>query len=143
MKMDQLDPEKMNLDELIKLGHRLHGHLGPYLVAGIRMGLLALKELDSTGHKELKATVETGSTPPVSCLIDGIQVATGCTAGKGNLEVTSEGVPEATFSREDNRFDIALTEQAKDVINQQEAETGAKKLKTMPDKDLFQWTRKQ
>lgn len=141
--MDQLDPEKMDLDELVKLGHRLHGHLGPYLVAGIRMGLLALKELDSTGHKDLEATVKTGSTPPVSCLIDGIQVATGCTAGKGNVEVLSEGVPEATFYREDNRFDIALAEKAKEVIKQQEPEDGARKFKSMQDKDLFHWTKKR
>ena len=31
-----------DLDVLIAQGVALHGHLGPYLVSGIRMGLLAL-----------------------------------------------------------------------------------------------------
>lgn len=39
---------------------------------------------------------ETGSSPPVSCLVDGLQVSTGCTVG--NLKVVKGGRPAARSS---------------------------------------------
>ena len=67
----KIDP---NIDprELWDLGVRLHGHRGPFLACGIRMGLLALRLLGSSGYSGIEAVAETGSTPPVSCLVDGL-----------------------------------------------------------------------
>jgi formylmethanofuran dehydrogenase subunit E len=63
-----------------------HGHLGPFLVLGLRAGLLGTHHLGKS-HFELKAGVETSARPPRSCFIDGVQFSSGCTTGKGNLEV--------------------------------------------------------
>ncbi|MFX1465016.1 MAG: formylmethanofuran dehydrogenase subunit E family protein [Promethearchaeota archaeon] len=80
-----MDPE---LKTIYDHAVRFHGHPGVFLAIGIRMGLLALKYLNSKGHFEIEAFIQTRERPPYRCLLDGIQFSTGCTIGKGNLSVT-------------------------------------------------------
>lgn len=93
-----IDPQTVDLDELIERGIHLHGHLGPFLIAGIRMGLLGLELLDSSGYFGIEAESETGTITPLSCLTDGVQIGSGCTLGKGNIQVTDAGRPRVHFS---------------------------------------------
>jgi formylmethanofuran dehydrogenase subunit E len=72
------------------------------------MGLLALSLLESRGHRGIAAEVETGTKPPISCIVDGIQVSTGCTTGKGNLSVKPLGKPAAVFSANGKRVRIEV-----------------------------------
>jgi len=60
-----------------------HGHLGPYLVLGLKAGLFANQIF---GRKPMKteAFIKTKTTPPQSCFADGVQFSTGCTLGKGD-----------------------------------------------------------
>jgi len=95
-----IDPQTIDLDGLIERGTHLHGHLGPFLIAGIRMGLLALELLDSPGYFGVEADSETGTVTPLSCLTDGVQIGSGCTLGKGNIRVTDEHRPRVHFSGE-------------------------------------------
>jgi len=95
-----IDPRTANIDELIEQGTHLHGHLGPFLIAGIRMGLLALELLDSRGYFGIQAESQTGTITPLSCLTDGVQIGSGCTLGKGNIRVTDERRPRVHFSNE-------------------------------------------
>jgi formylmethanofuran dehydrogenase subunit E len=74
-----------------------HGHIGPYVVLGYKMGLMARDLLDSPGYFDLKVKVESPLIPPPSCLIDGIQLASGCTTGKRNLTVVEGPIGKATF----------------------------------------------
>ena len=70
-----------------------HGHSGPFMVVGLRMGLLALKTLDSPGWFDLSCTAKLRFSPPDSCVVDGLQISTGCTMGKRNMTVQeAEGV---------------------------------------------------
>ena len=62
-----------------------HGHLGPYLVLGLLMGEYALKKLNARPHFGLGVKVWGARNKPQSCLIDGLQLSTGCTYGKGNI----------------------------------------------------------
>jgi len=103
----EIDP-KADPKELFLLGARFHGHPGPFLALGIRMGLLALSLLESRGHRGIAAEVETGTKPPISCIVDGIQVSTGCTTGKGNLSVKPLGKPAAVFSANGKRVRIEV-----------------------------------
>lgn len=64
-----------------------HGHLGPYVVLGYRMGRYALELTGSEGHFDIAAEVHSPLEPPRSCFIDGVQLGSGCTLGKGNIEV--------------------------------------------------------
>jgi formylmethanofuran dehydrogenase subunit E len=76
-----------------------HGHRCPFMPLGYRMGLLALDRLGvprAMDH-ELYVLCELGSGHPQTCLMDGIQVATGATFGKGTIEKASWGKLAATF----------------------------------------------
>ncbi|HLD82909.1 MAG TPA: formylmethanofuran dehydrogenase subunit E family protein [Candidatus Omnitrophota bacterium] len=70
----------------LKNAVNFHGHLGPYLALGLLMGDLALRHLKCEKHFGIKALVKGADKKPKSCLIDGIQVSSGCTYGKGNIE---------------------------------------------------------
>ena len=78
-----MSSEKDKLKSLIEDAEKLHGHLGPFLVIGVRMGMIAQKFLD----KNLHATVKTPFSTPFSCVIDGIQTATTCTVGNQRLKI--------------------------------------------------------
>jgi len=95
-----IDPKTADVEELIERGTHLHGHLGPFLIAGIRMGLLALELLESPGYFGIQAESQTGTITPLSCLTDGVQIGSGCTLGKGNIRVTDARRPCVCFSDE-------------------------------------------
>jgi len=83
-----------------------HGHLGPYLVAGARMGVIANEELSK--NKLEKYCIVRCDTTPMSCLIDGIQFVSGCTYGTRRIVATSEGIPEAIFIHKEKEIRIKL-----------------------------------
>jgi inosine-uridine nucleoside N-ribohydrolase len=91
-------------DETEALLRSFHGHLGPYVVLGYRMGQLALAELGSDGHFDIRAHVHSPLQPPASCLIDGVQLGSGCTLGKRNIELSEiEGPAFTVFTAGDGR----------------------------------------
>lgn len=105
------------MDETLKTIEQFHGHLGPYAVIGYKMGKIACKKLGSDPFKKT-VTVSTGTTPPVSCIIDGIQLGSGCTLGKGNITVKNENTPRAEFSDENGKkITITLHEKVKQEID--------------------------
>ncbi len=72
----------------LELGFAFHGHRCPAMPLGLRAGLAAMKALDvprSASH-ELHLISETGKGHAAGCFLDGLQVATGCTYGKSNIE---------------------------------------------------------
>jgi len=140
VKLETIDPAAVRLEELVERGIRFHGHLGPFLVLGLRMGLLALRELSSSGHLDLEAEVEMGTSPPLSCLIDGIQVATGCTLGKGNIRVAAPGGrPRATFIKGMKRLEVELQPGLVERFREGEPEALAHEALRMSDEELFRW----
>jgi len=91
------------MNEILKQIEQFHGHLGPYAVIGYKMGEIANQVLGSDSFSK-KAVVWTGTTPPVSCIIDGIQMSSGCTLGKGNISINSaDGTPKACFTDNDGK----------------------------------------
>lgn len=75
--------KKVNLSRAI----RFHGHLGPWLVLGLLMGEYALKKIKAAKYFGLKVEASGLDKKPRSCLIDGLQLSTGCTLGKGNIKI--------------------------------------------------------
>lgn len=83
-----------------------HGHRCWASVAGVRAGLAALRELNvpRSGGRQLHAFVEIGEDHGGMCFTDGVQYATGCTLGKGNMEKTPLGkLAVAVIERASNR----------------------------------------
>lgn len=122
-------------------GVRLHGHRGPFLACGIRMGLLALRLLGSSGYSGIEAVAETGSTPPVSCLVDGLQISTGCTMGKGNLRVVDGGRPAARFTAGKKSVKIALRDKVtREILAGGAGEELVERVFSAQEEELFTWT---
>lgn len=63
-----------------------HGHLGPYLVLGILAGESALKKIKCKKYFGLEIKIWGANKKPKSCFIDGLQLSTGATYGKGNIK---------------------------------------------------------
>jgi len=63
--------EEEKLTSAIKNAEKLHGHLGPFLVIGVRMGKTVKRILNlNTGNKsELEATAKIPLLTPISCIL--------------------------------------------------------------------------
>lgn len=92
-------------EQTLKEAKKFHGHLGPYLALGLKAGLLARERLHAE-HKRLSVRVTLKLERPVSCFLDGIQVSSGCTLGKGNITAKDgEGIT-ASFTAEDSKVTL-------------------------------------
>ena len=81
--------EEEKLTSAIKNAEKLHGHLGPFLVIGVRMGktVKRILNLNTGDNSELEATAKIPLLTPISCIIDGIQTTTHCTVGNQKLKI--------------------------------------------------------
>jgi len=132
----------------IKRAEGFHGHLGPFLVIGVRMGLIGARELEVKENSEkLRVTAMLEYSVPFSCVIDGIQVATKCTIGNQKLKlIDSSGITvefelqqrekvtvtvnPTTFNRLKNRL---LSEN----VSQEETQKLAHMIASIPEEELF------
>ena len=74
--------------DLLTFGQRFHGHTCPAMPMGLRAGLAAMEKLgvSRAPDGQLQAILELDEAHCATCFADGVQVATGCTYGKGNIE---------------------------------------------------------
>jgi formylmethanofuran dehydrogenase subunit E len=81
--------ESKEIPLLIENAAKLHGHLGPFLVIGVRMGDLAKRflEVNEKSSRRIEANIQTPLSTPFSCVIDGIQASTSCTVGNRKLKI--------------------------------------------------------
>jgi formylmethanofuran dehydrogenase subunit E len=97
----------------------------------MRMGLVANEEIgrDPFG---VEADINVEARPPRSCLVDGVQYATGCTLGKGNIRITQD-FPRISgrFSRGARRVIVTLRD---DVLRRLEHD-----LTGMPEEGIIDW----
>ena len=87
---------------------RFHGHLGPYLVLGVLAGELAVKKLGCARFFGLKVKVYGAGKKPKSCLIDGLQLSTGATYGKGNIQKLNGPAIKMEFIRSSDNKSLSL-----------------------------------
>lgn len=92
--------------ELLK-AKRFHGHLGPYLVVGMRMGKLFT---EAFGEQPFTYRIHTsvGLEPPPSCVIDGLQVTTPCTIGNSMIRVEGNRSVAAWAKKDGVKLEIRL-----------------------------------
>jgi formylmethanofuran dehydrogenase subunit E len=88
---------RQDFSSLVNQAVDFHGHLGPFLVIGLRIGLIGLRELNTTrGDPKLQIVTILKHAVPFSCAIDGVQVITQCTLGNGKLKLKNK--PETITS---------------------------------------------
>ncbi len=114
------DDVQPDVDEIIRrhghdewfsgvLASEMHRHLGVFEIIGVKMGIRA-REYFNTGVDEFKIVSFAGSTPPLSCMNDGLQVATGATPGHGLLTVRNDTIlsPEVEIRYMNKKIRISL-----------------------------------
>ncbi len=93
--------------EILVKAFEFHGHICWASCAGVRAGLAALRELGvarAGSSGELHCILEIGDNHGAQCFADGVQYATGCTLGKGNIEKAGWGKLALTLiDKQENR----------------------------------------
>ncbi|MDR2887883.1 MAG: nucleoside hydrolase [Bacteroidales bacterium] len=110
---------KYGIDEWTSgvFANELHRHLGVYAIIGVKMGIRA-REYFNTGVDEFRVTSFAGSTPPLSCMNDGLQVSTGATPGHGLLTVRNDApLPSAEFTYMGRTIRLTLNSELAQSIN--------------------------
>jgi len=132
----------MSSDEILRRISEFHGHLGPFVVVGYRMGGIANRLLGADAFAKT-AIALTGGKPPQSCMIDGIQLSSGCTLGKGTIGLVDQGEVASIFmSKKDRRrVKISLRQDKLEEISSvrhEDMDELATKLYTLDDEELFE-----
>ncbi len=100
------------------IANELHRHLGVFAIIGVKMGIRA-REYFNTGVDEFSVVSFAGSTPPLSCMNDGLQVSTGATPGHGLLTVINSErlIPSAEFTYLGHKIKLTLKPEIADKIS--------------------------
>lgn len=116
-----------------------HGHLGPFIVLGYRIGRYVRKTFCDDPFK-MQAVIHCAGTPPESCLVDGVQLGCGCTLGKRNIEIHESSTIRCEFVMDGSTMVIVphpfdLPPQSEDY--EAAIERYAEELFASPDDRLF------
>jgi formylmethanofuran dehydrogenase subunit E len=139
-------PIKKELELMIDNAQKLHGHLGPFLVIGVRMGMIARKALSVSDDRcgLLKANVKVPLFPPFSCLLDGIQASTTCTVGNRRLIIENSEEICGRFVKQNAGKTVKITlkprvaeELKKRLDRGSRPEKFARELARTPESQLF------
>lgn len=127
----------------LKHAVRFHGHLGPYLVLGLLAGEYGLAKIKANPYFAAELKVWGALKRPKSCIIDGLQLSTGCTYGKGNIKKYAGTVIKIFFRNLKDGRDISLglkpqtIESLKSADNHLSAEKLARQFYRMKAGSLF------
>lgn len=97
-----------------EMGLALHGHKCPAMPMGLRVGAAAMNKLgvDRAKDGELVALIEIGDNHCATCFADGIQMVTGCTFGKGNIQKLHYGKWGVTLIDKKGKKAVRVTPRA-------------------------------
>lgn len=110
--------EKYGLEEwkACILTNEFHRHLGIYSLIGAKMGIRA-REILEAPFDALRVLSFAGTQPPLSCINDGLQVATGASLGRGTIQLSDQKPrPEAAFFYKDQKLTLRVTKGILDEI---------------------------
>jgi formylmethanofuran dehydrogenase subunit E len=118
-----------------------HSHLGPYLVVGLKMGRAIVHRLGEEPFS-MTITVFTGSKPPISCVVDGLQLATPCTIGNGGIRIVDGGEAKALAVCGDAQVEVSLKpsiwEEVRTAVGTDGLEELALRLWEMEEEELLE-----
>jgi formylmethanofuran dehydrogenase subunit E len=134
------------LVSIVENAAEFHGHLGPFLVIGVRIGLIGLRELGiEKNDGNLRITAMLRDSVPFSCTIDGIQVATKCTIGNQKLKLIDSLGIAAEFELHRDKLTVAvnpttlnrLRNKLLEDVPAEETRKLAWMVASLPEEDLF------
>lgn len=133
------------MDQFLEASARLHKHLCPRQVLGVRMGMFAsyLLQMDlPQADKRLLTIVETDG-----CFADGVSVSTGCWMGRRTMRLEDYGKIAATFvdTRLGHAFRITPSHDVRIIAGEYSPggmdswHTQLVGYQNIPDERLFTW----
>ena len=144
------DNKELILAKEIADAVEFHGHLGPFLVLGVRMGIIGMRELGlqaSNNDGRLRVTAFLKYSIPISCTLDGIQVTTKCTIGNQKLKLKDSPDIAAKFALHNRKeiivavnstvYDKLKSQMLSEKNSPKQVEHLAQQIASMPEKDLF------
>ncbi len=134
-----------NFETLLNESARIHGHLCPGQVLGVKMSMLGLREAGITDPKGKDRKSIIVFVEMDRCATDAVQSVTGCSLGRRTMKFMDYGKMAATFlnlktgkavriiAKEESR--LKAKEYFPEIENKYEAQTEAYKI--MSDSELF------
>ena len=130
---------------------QLHGHLGPWVVAGARLGMAGARAVDAKGHFDVDVVCAGPfKKPPQSCFLDGMQVGSGATLGKRTIDVVEakELVVTIRNPRTKKAVEVRPTRKLLDILeppasidgsphDEARFEQMARRIAAMPDAEIL------
>ncbi len=115
----EYEGQNMEAKQILLDTLKFHGHKCWASVAGVRIGLVALRTLNvkRSGGTQLYGIIETGEDHGGMCFGDGIQYASGCTFGKGNIRKQPFG--KLAFTLIDKAYNRAVRVSYKPTLQKQ------------------------
>lgn len=120
---------------------RFHGHDGPLLALGYRLGKYLMKKLRPKGIMGLEITAELRRQKPYTCLLDGLQCSTFATLGKGNIKVKNVAREHIRISVKAGKrvLRLTITDRAQKIcFSAHDLERAARRILRMPSAELWQ-----
>ena len=106
------------LPEPLKRARAFHGHLGPMVTLGLRMGEAISSRMGNKPFTYI-ITAFTGPKPPLSCLVDGLQLSTPCTVGNGGIRIEVGGELRAVAQGEGKRVEVKVRDEIRNRIDRE------------------------
>lgn len=125
-----------------------HGHLGPFLTIGVRIGLIGLEKISTDRSESFTVMASLPHRVPFSCIIDGIQVSTNCTVGNQRLSLNDSPHIQVVFKRNDKgqkvivalnqaTFEKLKSQLLQNALRDEEVRELAWKVAEIPENELF------
>lgn len=144
--MNTETPATADFESLLRESTKIHGHLCPGQVLGVKMSMLGLRQIGITDpkgkdRKSLIVFVEMDR-----CATDAVQSVTGCSLGHRTMKFLDYGKMAATFLNLRTRKAVRVLakeesrQKARDYFPEIENKYAAQleAYKVMPDEDLFE-----
>lgn len=103
----------------LELGQKFQGHKCISMAVGLRVGAAALNRLKVERAKdlELMLLVDVGENHWALDYVDGLQIITGCTTGKGNLILTYKGKLATLLINVEKKKAVRISPRAEVVLS--------------------------
>jgi len=147
--LETISSVESTLAEKIAGAVDFHGHLGPFLVIGVRMGIIGIREigLRDNNYGKLRVTAHLKYSIPISCTLDGLQATTKCTIGNQKLKLidspniaakfTLPNGKEVTIEINSITYNKLKSQLLSEKNSPKEVEHLAQLIASMPEEDLF------
>jgi formylmethanofuran dehydrogenase subunit E len=119
---------------------RFHGHDGPFLALGYKLGKYLNQTLKPQGIMNFRITITTKNQKPYTCIIDGLQCSTFATLGKANMTIKGNRGKDIRVSvRKDKAiYNYKITDKALEIcLGAEDLHKAAKKIFRTPSADLW------